>query len=273
MSARQPPVLSSLQNPQVKQMVRLRQARERRRSGLTRVDGGRELLRALEAGLVPATVYTCESRVRGVEAKLAIEAAMAAGARRQEVSEPVYAKIQYGDRDEGLCAPLAWNPRGLGALRPAGSWFLVALEGVEKPGNFGAVLRSADAAGADALVLCDPVLDPANPNAVRASMGTIFTVPVAVTRREPFLEFLRERGIAAHAAVVDARRPYTDADLTRPAALILGSERAGLSSPWRDPPHQPVSIPMAGHADSLNLAAAAAVLLFEVVRQRRASSG
>jgi TrmH family RNA methyltransferase len=269
MTSRTTPILTSVQNPRVKALVKLRHPRERRRTGLTRVDGARELQRALEVGLVPEVVFVCPARLRDRGAVDAVAAALAQGASRQDVTEEVYTKIRYGDRDEGLCAPLAWAPRGLEELALPANPFLVVLEGVEKPGNLGGILRTADAAGADAVLLCDPALDAANPNVVRASMGTIFTVAVATASTERVQAVLRERAVTTVAAVVEDTRSYTDVDATGPVALVLGAEHAGLSNAWREAADQRVRIPMAGHADSLNLGAAAAILMFEVVRQRR----
>jgi TrmH family RNA methyltransferase len=149
---------------------------------------------------------------------------------------------------------------------------IVVVEGVEKPGNLGAVLRSADAAGATAVVAADALTDPFNPNSIRASLGTIFTMPVVSAGSTETGDWLTARGIRAVAAVVDAPTRYTDADLTGPLAIVLGSEAAGLSAAWRGGPAEPVSIPMAGIADSLNVSIAAAVLLFEAVRQRRVTT-
>jgi TrmH family RNA methyltransferase len=144
----------------------------------------------------------------------------------------------------------------------------VVVEGVEKPGNLGAVLRTADAAGADAVIAADPRTDPFNPNAIRASLGTIFAMPVITAPSVDVAAWLSRRGIRAVAAIVGAPRLHTDADLTGPLAIVLGSEAEGLGPIWRTDAVDGVSIPMAGVADSLNVSIAAAVLLFEAVRQR-----
>jgi TrmH family RNA methyltransferase len=150
---------------------------------------------------------------------------------------------------------------------------VAVIEGVEKPGNLGAVLRSADGAGVDAVVVADPATDPWNPNAIRASLGTVFTVPIAVATAAEAFDWLRNQGIGAVAALVDAPLSYTDADLTGALAIVLGSETAGLSEVWRTGDVTPVRVPMRGVADSLNVSVTAAILFYEALRQRGAQPG
>lgn len=262
------PVLTSTQNPRVKQLVKLLDRRERTRSGLTRIDGARELLRALQAGMRPACVYWSESFVRTEEAREALHAARAVGVPMQAVSAPVYEKVRYGDRDEGLCAVIAWRPRTLEQLDVRAPAFVLVIEGVEKPGNLGALLRTADGAGVGAVVLADPVCDPANPNVVRASMGTLFTQPIAVATADAVRRWLDERAIVPVLTRPQARALVWEIDLRDPIALVMGAEHSGLGADWDLAAARSVRLPMAGVSDSLNLAAATAVLLYEVVRQR-----
>jgi TrmH family RNA methyltransferase len=187
-----------------------------------------------------------------------------------DVSPAVLAKIAFGDRADGIVLVVVTPDQPLGALQLPAEPLIVVVEGVEKPGNLGAIFRSADAAGTSALIAADPRTDVFNPNAIRASLGTIFTVPVGTSTAEDALEWLVERRIRPIAAVVDAPVAYTAADLSGPVAIVLGSEAGGLSRTWSDRRVTPVSIPMAGVADSLNVSVAAAVLLFEAVRQRAA---
>jgi len=261
-------ILTSLQNPRVKQLVKLREPRERRKTGLTRIDGARELLRAMQAEVEPTVVYVCEPRLRTGEPADAVARAAHRGVAIQPVSETVYDKIRYGDRDEGLCAVLAWSPLDLGALDPRPDAFVLVIEGAEKPGNLGAILRTADAAGVDAVILADPVCEPANPNVIRASMGTLFTQPVAAAPTTEVVAWLRDHALRAVVTRPRDGEPYTGVDLTGAVAIVLGAEHAGLSEAWASADTTAVSIPMAGVSDSLNLAAATAVLAFEVVRQR-----
>lgn len=265
-------ILTSLQNPRVKQLVKLREPRERRKTGLTRIDGARELLRAMQADVEPSVVYVCEPLLRAGEATEAVSRARARGVTIQPVNEAVYEKIRYGDRDEGLCAVLSWRPAELETLTPGARAFVLVIEAVEKPGNLGAILRTADAAGVDAVILADPACEPANPNVIRASMGTLFTQPVAAASAGDVIAWLGEHSVRAIVTRPQAPDLYTGVDLTGPVAVVLGAEHAGLSAAWDAADATPVRIPMAGVSDSLNLAAATAVLAFEVVRQRSGRS-
>ena len=188
------------------------------------------------------------------------------------MSEAVIGKLAFGDRSDGVVAIVRSPSTSLEALIAAlpAEPLVVVVEGVEKPGNLGAILRTADGAGADAVIAADARTDLFNPNAIRASLGTIFALPVAAGPSEAVLDALAGRGVRLVSARVDAERAYTDADLRGPLGLVLGSEAEGLRSAWDDPRVEPVRIPMRGAADSLNVSVAAAVLLYEAVRQRSA---
>ena len=231
----------------MKEVVRLRSGRERRRSGLFLAEGVREVERARTAGL------------RIVETFFAPE--LLEWGEGEPVSERVLAKMTYRAEPEGVLAvveaPKHELPRG-------GDLYLVAV-GIEKPGNIGAMARSAEAAGADALVISGAPADPWNPNAIRASTGAVFTLPVV----EATLDEVGALGVPLVAAVVGAPTRYTDADLTHPAAVVVGAEDPGHSADWLAAPQTHVSIPVApGSTDSLNAATTAAIILFEAVRQR-----
>ena len=266
---RLPEPITSLTNPRVKAAVRLRDRREREATGLTIVDGAREILRALDAGVRVETAFVAPDLLRTPDAR-AVAERLAGRPSTIEASPAVLTKVAFGERSDGVVAIVETPTTTLEDLegRLPGSPLIVVVEGVEKPGNLGAVLRSADGAGATAVLVVDPLTDPFNPNAIRASLGTIFTLPVVTSGSGEARTWLADHGIRAVAAVVDAATPYTEADLTGPLALVLGSEATGLSGAWRDGAAEPVSIPMAGVADSLNVSIAAAVLLFETVRQR-----
>ena len=265
--------ITSLTNPRVKAAVRLRDRREREATGLTIVDGAREILRALDAGVRVETAFVAPELLRSPDARVVADR-LRGRPTTIEASAPVLAKVAFGERSDGVVAIVETPNATLDDLaeRLPSDPLIVVIEGVEKPGNLGAVLRSADAAGASAVIAADPLTDPFNPNAIRASLGTIFTVPVVSAGSTETRDWLTARGIRAVAAVVDAPTRYTDADLTGSLAIVLGSEAAGLTSAWRDGPVEPVSIPMAGIADSLNVSIAAAVLLFEAVRQRHVAT-
>jgi TrmH family RNA methyltransferase len=188
------------------------------------------------------------------------------------VSEAVIGKLAFGDRSDGVVAIVRAPSTTLGSLVDGlpPDPLVVVVEAVEKPGNLGAIVRTADGAGADAVVAADARTDLFNPNAIRASLGTIFALPVAAAPSPEVLDHLTRLGARIVAARVDAERLYADADLRGPLALVLGSEAEGLTSAWGDPRVEPVRIPMRGAADSLNVSVAAAVLLYEALRQRSA---
>jgi TrmH family RNA methyltransferase len=241
-------VISSPDNARVKELVSLRSSGERRRRGLFVAEGPREVERAAAAGLrVLETFYA---------------PALLDWPGGQAVSERVLAKMAYRAKPEGVVA-LVEAPRF--ALPPGGSLYLVAV-GIEKPGNLGAIARSAEAAGADALLVAEGKADPFNPNAIRASTGAVFTLPVV----EASLEQVAGLGVAIVAAVVGAATRYSAADLARPVAIVVGAEDRGLPQRWREAAETELSIPLAPGrtTESLNAAVAAAILLFEAVRQR-----
>ncbi len=181
---------------------------------------------------------------------------------------PAFAKIAFGERTEGLVLIVRSPSFDLDSLTLADPPFIAVIESVEKPGNLGAILRTADGAGVDALIAASPRTDLANPNVIRASAGTAFSVPMAAASTAEVLDWLTTRGIRIVAARVDAGLAYTDADLTGPLAIALGSEADGLTDAWRSPGVEAVRVPMAGVADSLNVSVTAAVLLYEARRQR-----
>jgi len=261
------PLIISTRNPRVQAAAALRDRRVRERAGLTLVDGARELARALAGGVSPSEVYVDEARLTDA-GRTAVQGARAAGAAIVAVSGPVLDRLAYGDRSEGLVAVVRVPDLSLDALRLPENPLVVVVEGVEKPGNLGAILRSADAAGADAVIAADPRTDLFNPNAIRASLGTMFAVPVAAASGDAVRLHLRRAGIRQVAARVDAPVLYMDADLRGPVALVLGSEAEGLTDPWRGEDVLEVRLPMLGVADSLNVSVAAAVLLYEARRQR-----
>lgn len=266
------PVLTSLTNPRIKAAVGLRDRRERERTGLTLVDGAREVGRALAAGVALVEVFVCESLLAGPDARQALDVLRGRDIPLQPVSETVFAKLAFGQRAEGLVAVVRIPSTALDELRLPAVPLVVVVEGVEKPGNLGAVLRSADGAGADAVIAASPATDLFNPNAIRASAGTIFAVPLAAAPSGETLGWLAGRALRIVTALVDAEKAYTDADLTGPLALVLGAEAEGLSDAWRKPDVQAVRIPMLGVADSLNISVSAAILLYEARRQRNRSS-
>jgi TrmH family RNA methyltransferase len=242
-------VITSARNPRVREAVRLRRARERRASGLFLAEGVREVERALAAGLTVRESFVAPALLPRWPHP------------HTPVSERVLQALAYRAEPEGVVAVVE-APRA--ALPPRPQLLLVAV-GIEKPGNLGAMARTADAAGADALLVAEAASDPWSPNAIRASTGAVFTLPVVETT----LAAVRALPVQLVAAVVGAATPYTAADLVAPTALVVGAEDEGLAEPWRTAADVCVSIPVLGRtADSLNASAAAAVLLYETLRQR-----
>ena len=260
--------LTSLANPRVKAATALRERRERDQTGLTLIDGARELRRALDAGAVIVEAFICEPMLAGADARAVLDRLRADGTAVHSASEAVFAKVAFGQRTEGVVAVARIPSLMLDGLDLPADPLVVVIEGVEKPGNVGAVLRTADGAGADAVIAADPRTDLFNPNAIRASAGTVFSLPLAAASTAETIRWLQKRGLRIMAARVDADLLYTEADLTGPLAIAFGAETTGLTEAWSDPAIEAVRLPMLGVADSLNVSASAAVLLYEARRQR-----
>ena len=268
MSAMPSKTIASPSNPQIKSVARLRDRRQRDSTGLTLVDGAREVRRALDSGIEVVEAFVCEPMLAGEDARAALDTMAARGIPSVSTTEAAFAKVAFGDRADGLIAVVRVPGLLLDDLELPADPLIVVLEGVEKPGNLGAVLRSADGAGADALIAASPRTDLFNPNAIRASAGTIFSIPIAAAPGPDVVGWLRERSIRIVAARVDADELYTAADLTGPLAVAFGSEADGLTDAWDAADIAAVRLPMRGIADSLNVSVSAAVVLYEARRQR-----
>jgi TrmH family RNA methyltransferase len=260
--------ITSRHNPRFRAALGLRDARERRERGLLLIDGAREIRRASAAGVTLAEAWVARDRIRSAEARAAVEAGERAGGPIVEAAPELLARLAYGDRDEGIVAVAVTPPTDLERVALGPEPLVAVVEGVEKPGNLGAIVRSADGAGVDAVIVADPTADPWSPNAIRASTGTVFSMPLAVCSSTDARGFLEARGIRIVAATPDGERPYHEVDLRGAVAVVLGAEAAGLSEAWSGPGIVRSRIPMRGVADSLNVSATAAVLLFEARRQR-----
>lgn len=258
--------ITSLQNEQVKEVVRLRERRERDKTDCFLIEGYRELLRALEGGRKIEKLFVCPEFFLGSNEKSLIAKA---NAPVIECTKEVFSKISYRDRPDGLLAISPQMHRSLKDLQLKNSPFLLIAESIEKPGNLGTILRSADAAGVDAVIVCDPTTDIHNPNVVRSSVGTLFTLPVLEAAGEETLNFLKQNKIAIVSATPHAEKEFTEVDFTVPLAIVVGTEQYGLSENWMKQADIAVRIPMLGKADSLNVASATTLLLYEVIRQRR----
>lgn len=284
--------ITSAQNRKVKELLTLvEKSKARSAAGLFVVEGQRELGHCLDAGFIPETLFICgevmavqNNAVNGaktghltenIEGKDGLDAliakAEALNPRLGVVQIPafLYEKVAYRGSTEGIIAEVHSVPRALENLRLGERPLVMVLESVEKPGNLGAVLRSADAAGADAVIVCDPLTDIWNPNLIRSSVGAVFSVPVAVCTSADAIAFLKERGIRILTAQLQDSEWYYDTDMTGATALVMGTESTGLTQAWRDSADAHIKIPMLGRLDSLNVSVSAAVLLYEAVRQRK----
>ena len=254
--------ITSAQNPKIKNLLLLQEkSKARREQGLFVVEGRRELEHALEAGFTARTVFVCpeiagDSAIPGLTGNLV------------EIPETLYRKVAYRESTEGIIAEMECRERRLEDLPLGENPLVVVLESVEKPGNLGAVLRSADAARADAVIVCDPLTDLWNPNLIRASLGGIFTVPTVCASSAETIGWLQAHGIRILTAQLQDSSWYYDTDMTGGTALVMGTESTGLTDIWRRAADAHIRIPMLGRLDSLNVSVSAAILLFEAVRQR-----
>jgi RNA methyltransferase, TrmH family len=259
--------ITSPANPRIKQLVALRRRRGREQSDVTLVEGFAEITLALAAGARPQALYYC-AELASPAATGVMAQAESSGAEVIRVSRPVFEKISYREGPDGWLAVVPAVPDQLDRIRLSERPLVLACAGLEKPGNLGAILRTADAAGLDAVIAADPVTDWANPNVVRASKGTVFSVPVASASTQEALAWIGEHGLTIVAAMPDARQLLTEADLTGPTVIAVGAEQAGLPDEWLKRADTRVQIPMFGLADSLNVSTSAAIISYEAVRQR-----
>jgi TrmH family RNA methyltransferase len=255
-------LITSAKNPKFKNLLLLQEkSKARREQGLFVVEGRRELQHCLEAGYNVKTVFICQEIAGNCHFELAEKSVI-------ELSPDLYKKAAYREGTEGIIAEVECRSLSLEDLCLPENPLIVVLESVEKPGNLGAVLRSADAARADAVIVCDPLTDLYNPNLIRASIGAIFTVPTVAASSADAIDFLKERGIQILTAQLQDSSLYYDVDMTRGTAIVMGTESTGLTDIWRKAASAHIRIPMLGRLDSLNVSVSAAILLFEAVRQR-----
>ncbi len=287
--------VTSASNPKIKNLLLLQEkSKARKEQGLFVVEGRRELEHCLEAGYTVKTLFFCpdiadttefvenyflcscpknqfptNSRAQQTESTDSDESRALQTESIIEIPEQLYKKVAYRESTEGIIAEVEYKSLSLSDLKLPENPLVMVLERVEKPGNLGAVLRSADAAGVDAVIFCDPLTDLYNPNLIRASIGAIFTVPTVAASSEETIAFLQERGIQILTAQLQDSSLYYDIDMRRGTALVMGTEATGLTDLWRKAASAHIRIPMLGRLDSLNVSVSAAVLLFEAVRQRQ----
>lgn len=261
--------ITSAANPRLKQLISLRRRRTREELGLTLLEGYDELVLALEAGVRLRTLYFCPELMLDADVQQqVVDEERDNGVEVVRLARQAFEKVAYREGADGFLAVAPSLRHGLDQLDlPADPLVLVA-EGVEKPGNLGAMLRTADAAGVDAVIAADPVTDWGNPNVVRGSKGTVFSVPVASASTDQALNYLHRNGIHLFAATPDTELLHTDADLTGPVAIAVGTEKYGLSDEVLERADARIRIPMVGRANSLNVSTSAAIVLYEAVRQR-----
>ncbi|QYY36489.1 RNA methyltransferase [Ruficoccus sp. ZRK36] len=258
--------ITSRQNPRLKQSIRLRERKGRLATGQFLVEGRLELARALEAGLTCVECWQCPEYA-GYERELAGQLTEAA-TETFRVPKSVFEKLAGREGPDGLIAVFEAPERSPDILALSEAPLIVLLEGVEKPGNLGAIIRSAEIAGADAVIVSGGA-DLYNPHAIRNSRGLVFTFPVIAMEPQAALAWMRARGIKLYATTPAATLPHWSADLAAPSALLMGSEAEGLSDLWLKEADASIQIPLQGHGDSLNVSVSAAVVLFEAVRQRQ----
>ena len=293
--------ITSAQNPKIKNLLLLQEkSKARREQGLFVVEGRRELEHCLEAGYTVRTLFVCPEIASGEAAEGVAsqisghprpdkrEGPEGCGRGRSEaeaiceaipsavkplvieIPEQLYRKVAYRESTEGIIAEVEYKSLSLEDLQLPDNPLIVVLESVEKPGNLGAVLRSADAAGAHAVLVCDPLTDLYNPNLIRASIGAIFTVPTVAVSSAQAIPWLKDHGIKILTAQLQDSSLYYDTPMQGGVALVMGTESTGLTQPWREAADAHIRIPMLGRLDSLNVSVSTAILLFEAVRQRQA---
>lgn len=263
-------LISSPQNPKIKNLVKLQKPQERRKQKLTVIEGFRELTIALSAGFEPETVFYCKE-LGDVHSVPSPEAIGISDRAVLEVTKDVFQKVAYREGSDGYIAVGQAKELTLESIQISDNPLIIVLESVEKPGNLGAILRTADAAQVDAVIVCDPKTDLFNPNVIRSSIGCVFTTQVAACSSEEAYQWLKKSHITIYSAALTAEKFYHETDLSKPAAIVMGTEADGLSEFWLTKADAQIKIPMQGKIDSLNVSTSCAVLVFEAKRQRKFS--
>lgn len=267
-SAAMPRVITSPHNPRLKTVLKLRERKHRDQAGLMLVEGDEEFSLASASGARLQMVFFCPALIRTTDVDERVQALEAQNIEVVEVTATIFTKLAYRENPDGWLAVASIPRHSLTDWRLSQTPLVLVAEAVEKPGNLGALLRSADAAGVEGVLVCDRRTDVYNPNVVRASKGTVFSVPVVECESSAALDWLQGKGLAIVAATPQATTLYTQADFRGPLAIAVGTEKEGLSPLWLDHASLAVRIPMLGQVNSLNVATAATLLLYEAVRQR-----
>ena len=254
-------MITSKSNPKIKNVVKLQKSSERREQNRIIIEGRREIERAVACGFIVDTLFICNDILK--------ESVSIAANHVEEVTLEVFEKIAYREGSDGLLAVAIPKYADLKSFKPKKNPLIIVLETVEKPGNLGAIMRTADAAGVDAVIIADPRTDLYNPNAIRASIGTIFSVPLFACSSEECINWLRENDIKIYCTYLKASIDYLEADFRQGSAIVMGTEATGISDIWVGAADQNLIIPMNGIADSLNVSVTTAIVVFEAIRQRR----
>lgn len=262
-------VITSTHNPRIINAARLRDKKGRDSRKLMLIDGYRAVNLALNNGFALKQVFYCEKFFQSRGERILVARAQEKGAQVFHLTEKVFARIAYGDNPEGILAVAGQVKRNLADLPLGKSALYLILDSVEKPGNLGAILRTADAAAVTGVIVCDTQTDIYNPNVIRSSLGTFFTVPVVAASTSNTLQWLKKNHLRIIATTPSAKVEYTRIDYKNPCAIVLGSEDQGISPVWLDSAELKIKIPMQGQVDSLNVSTAAAIILYEALRQRR----
>lgn len=262
-------LITSSKNPKVRQLVNLQKPRERKETGLILIEGLKEILMAVDSGVVLQSVFYCRELIS--EVNPAIDDLLSKGNPYEltEISREVFAKVTYRENSSGLIAAAKQPLKTLEQVVISKNPLVLVLEKIEKPGNLGAILRTADAAGVDAVLVCDSQTDLYNPNVIRSSLGCIFSDQVVTCTSEEALSWLKKHGIKPFVTSLEASKVYTDCNLAAPCAIVFGSEDKGVSSFWLEHSAQNIIIPMHGRVDSMNVSVSTAIIVFEALRQRK----
>jgi TrmH family RNA methyltransferase len=257
-------VISSTQNPKIKSLLTLEKPRERRKQQLFIIEGKREIQWAIEAGYKIGNIFYCEEIISLSE----LGEELIADKLVIPVSKEVFDKIAIRENSGGVIAVAEMKAHSIDQIKLSQVPLILILESVEKPGNLGALLRTADAAGIDAVIICDPQTDFYNPNVIRSSVGCVFTKQIASATSEETIEWLKKNNITIYCTYLKASHPYHEVDYKKACAIVMGTEATGLSPLWVQNSDANIIIPMQGKIDSMNVSTSAAVVVFEAKRQQ-----
>jgi RNA methyltransferase, TrmH family len=256
-------IITSSTNNFIKQIIKLKQRANRKKSDLFLVEGMAEISLGIKAGLEIDTLFFCPqlAKTKNLSSQINNE-------KIKLVADNIFKKISFRENPDGFLAIAKPKNLKINKIGVSKNPLILILEAVEKPGNLGAIMRTADAAGVEAVIICDPKTDIYNPNVIRSSLGTVFTVPIAVCKTSEAINWLKPKGIKIYTATPSAHKFYYECELAKSSAIVIGTEHEGLSDEWLDAANEKILIPMFGRIDSLNASVSAAVVIYEAVRQR-----